>query len=219
MASKQVDKWLSIGLLSKNKTTEEFGNMLVEEKCDVLTLAIENSKSRYGHKKLKKKSLQNLFSQLKKLHNIDVLGDIQYRKAKDAFYKYIDDEMKTIRDKQPQKRNLENPNEACNKLQIKVNLSKSFNSESDWSAMQTEVNKLESDLIPTLIGMMKKPLSCLQFARMVADFERIFSYEDDADWENFIQCIKPVVQAKSRLFWKQMTILFNEMIAGDELHE
>ena len=127
--------------------------------------------------------------------------------------------MKTLRDKQRQKRNLENPNEGCNKLEIKVNLSKCFNSESDWSGMQTEVNKLESDLIPTLIGMMKKPLSCLQFARMVADFERIFSDEDDADWENFIQCIKPVVKAKSRLFWKQMTILFNELIAGDEIHE
>ena len=215
----KLNKWLRIGLLAKNKTTEDFSNMLVGEKCDVLVLAIEKSKSRYGNKKLKKKSLQNHFSQLKKLHNIDILGDLHYRKAKDAFYDYIDDEIKALRGTQRFKRNLQNPNEPLNKLEIKVNLSECFNSESDWNAMETQVNKLESDLIPTLISMMKKPLSCLQFARMVADFERILSDEDDAEWENFIECIKPVVKAKSRLFWKQMTILFNELIAGDEIHE
>ena len=43
-----------------------------------------------------------------------------------------------------------------------------------------------------------------------------FSDKDGEEWEHFIQWIKPYVKGKSRLFWKHMTILFNELIAGDE---
>ena len=211
--STRLDAWLQKGLLRQRKSLEDFSSASAQNKSELLVNIIRSTTSRYKRKRLTKKSFQNLFSELKKEYDLDIMYDKNYIQAKSAFEEYVnsrEEEMSGL------KRPSESRNEQQNKLEIKVNLSECFESEYDWKRMETEITKLESDLIPTLLSMMKKPLSCLQFARMIADFERIFSVKDDEEWENFIQCIKPYVKAKSKLFWKHMTILFNKLIAGDE---
>ena len=150
--STRLDAWLQKGLAGQGKSLEEFSSCAPQDKNTLLVSIIRSTKSRYGKKKLTKKSFQNLFSNLKKHYAVDIMYDENYLQAKNAFEEYIKSTQEKISNL---KRPSESSSEEESKKALKIRLSRCYDCEEDWNSVKAEIEKLDSPLIDTLIDQME----------------------------------------------------------------
>ena len=84
-SSTRMTTWLKNGLQKKNVAMKEFISLSQEEQSSLLSDIIGRIVSRHGGKKLKRKSFQNIFTDLKKSHKIDIVKNPSFKKAKMAY--------------------------------------------------------------------------------------------------------------------------------------
>ena len=119
--STRLVAWLQKGLAGQGKSLEEFSSCARQDKSTLLVSIIRSTTSRYGKKKLTKKSIQILFSNLKKYYALDIMYDENYLQAKNAFEEYIKSTQEKISNlKRPDESN----SEGESKKPLKIRLSR-----------------------------------------------------------------------------------------------